>query len=61
MQSKRIKDHADDQGTSRSVRLTAQAMVARLEGVIKTKISTLKRDLESRSSNTERKKSCTHG
>ena len=62
MQSKSIKDRADDQGTSRSVRLTAQTMdgssstdetqnnpvtnaLARLEGVIETKISTLKRDL----------------
>ena len=63
MQSKNIKDRADDQGTSRSVRLTAQTWIgrssstdetqnnpvtnalARLEGVIETKISTLKRDL----------------
>ena len=62
MQSKSIKDRADDQGTSRSVRLTAQTIdgsssttetqnnpvtnaLARLEGVIETKISTLKRDI----------------
>ena len=62
MQSKSIKDRADDQGTSRSVHLTAQTLdgssstdetennpvtnsLARLEGVIETKISTLKRDL----------------
>ena len=61
MQSKSIKDRVDDQGTSRSVRLTAQTMdgssstetqnnpvtnvLSRLEGVIESKISTLKRDL----------------
>ena len=62
MQSKSINDRADDQGTSRSVRLTAQTIdgsssttetqnnpvtnaLARLEGVIETKISTLKRDI----------------
>ena len=61
MQSKSIKDRVDDQGTSRSVRLTAQTMdgssstdetqnnpvtnaLARLEGVIETKISILKRE-----------------